>query len=507
MKKTLFIKNAAVLTVSGLILRFAGIIFKVWMASNIGAEGMGLYQIVFSVYVLFATFATSGISTAVTRLIADELALGSKRGINKIMIRAVQFTLLAAAVSLAILFFGADFIANRILGDLRAVISIKILCFSLPFMGLCSVLKGYFFARRRATPNALSQIFEQIIRIFTVIFAVTAVKDKGIGALCAAVFFGDTVAEGMSLLFVYIVYLFDRKCLNNLNGRLRPPYCISKEITRIAFPITAGRYLNSLLRTAENILVPKNLAKYALSGSGALSMFGMIKGMALPILFFPSTLLNAISTLLIPEMSEALARGRKWVVSATVSKVIKITSVLGFIAGAIFLVSGEEIGMLIYKDADVGLLLKWLSPIVPLMYLDSICDGILKGLDRQKFTFHTAILDSSLRIILVLTVLPLFGIKGFIGIMYFSNIFTCFLHVGKLIKISELKISKLKSFVLPPLIGLIVTFSFDTILNLFENLPLLVYIILMIVISLPTYLYILIKCGLIGLEEIKSFAK
>lgn len=504
MKKTLFIKNAAVLTVSGLLLRFAGIVFKVWMASNVGAEGMGLYQIVFSVYVLFAT---SGISTAVTRLVADELALGSQKGIHKILLRAVQFTLIAAAVSLSLLFFGADFIGSRVLGDERALLSIKILAFSLPFMGLCSVLKGYFFARRRATPNALSQIFEQLVRIATVIFAVTAVKGKDIATLCAAVFFGDTVAEGMGLLLIYIVYLFDRKNLKTLKGRVRPPYGISKEITRIALPITAGRYLNSLLRTAENILVPKNLAKYALSGSGALSMFGMIKGMALPILFFPSTLLNAVSTLLIPEMSEAMARGRRGVVGSAVSKVIKITSLSGFIAGAIFFVSGEEIGMLIYKEPQIGFLLKWLSPIVPLMYLDSICDGILKGLDHQKFTFHTALCDSSLRIILVLLVLPFFGINGFIGIMYFSNIFTCFLHVGKLIKITELHINKLKFFVFPLVLGLIVAFSFDTLLRLWGSLPDLVYIILMVLLSVGAYLFILIKCGIIGLEEIKNFTK
>jgi len=80
MKKTLFIKNAAILTVSSLILRFAGIVFKVWLASAVGAEGMGLYQLVLSVYVLASTFATSGICTAVTRLVADELAVGSREG-------------------------------------------------------------------------------------------------------------------------------------------------------------------------------------------------------------------------------------------------------------------------------------------------------------------------------------------------------------------------------------------------------------------------------------------
>ena len=84
MKKTVFIKNAAILTASSLLLRFLGIIFKVWLGGKIGSEGIGLYQLIFSVYMLAATLVTSGISTAVTRLIADELALGSEKGVPEV---------------------------------------------------------------------------------------------------------------------------------------------------------------------------------------------------------------------------------------------------------------------------------------------------------------------------------------------------------------------------------------------------------------------------------------
>ena len=155
MKKTLFIKNALILTASSLILRFVGIIFKVWLAALIGSEGIGLYQLIFSVYVLAATFATSGICTAVTRLIAEELALGSKKGTLKILRRAIEITLLIAAVSVAIVYFGAEFIADRFIGDMRAVPALKILPLSLPFMGITSCLRGYFIARRKVTPNAV----------------------------------------------------------------------------------------------------------------------------------------------------------------------------------------------------------------------------------------------------------------------------------------------------------------------------------------------------------------
>lgn len=104
MKKTLFIKNALILTVSSLILRFVGIIFKVWLAKLIGSEGIGLYQLVFSVYMLASTFAASGICTAVTRLIAEELAVGTKKGAVKIMRRSVELTLIIAAATVITVF-------------------------------------------------------------------------------------------------------------------------------------------------------------------------------------------------------------------------------------------------------------------------------------------------------------------------------------------------------------------------------------------------------------------
>ena len=308
--KTSFLKNAAVLTVTGLILRFLGIIFKVWLAAEIGAEGVGLYQIVFSVYVLAATFATSGICTAVTRLVTEELALGGKTGVKLILKRCIFLTLIIAAVSFSALFFGADFISDTILNQPNAALSIKVASVSLPFMGVCSCLRGYFAARRNATPSALSQIFEQLIRIATVIVALKLFGGFGIAVTLAAVMLGDTIAEALGCLFIYILYKRDIIKVEN-KGRKRPPYRIFKAINHIALPITSGRYLNSLLRTAENIISPTSLAKNQNLSSGALSLFGMIKGMALPILFFPSTLISSVSVLLLPEMSEALALGHE----------------------------------------------------------------------------------------------------------------------------------------------------------------------------------------------------
>ena len=501
MKKTIFIKNALILTASSLILRFVGIIFKVWLAQKIGSEGIGLYQLVFSVYVLATTFAISGTSTAVTRLVAEELALGNKKGTLKILRRAIQISLIIAFASVFILYFGAEFIATEFLGDIRAIPALKILPISLPFIGITSCIRGYFIARRKVSPNALSQIFEQAVRIILILLLINKFSHKGLSASCFAVILGDCLAEILSFLTLYINFLFDKKNLNSLSGRNRPPFPIVKQILHISVPITSGRYLNTALRTAENILVPKNLAKYRFGGENALSQFGMIKGMALPILFFPSTILNSVSTLLIPEISEASARNHHWLVKSASEKILKLTSLIGFIFGALFFVAGKEIGFLLYKDNSVGFLLKALSPIVPLMYLDSICDGILKGLDQQVFTFRTAISDSLIRIVLILIMLKRMGLWGFIIIMYFSNLLTCFLNVGRLIKISKCEFKISNHILLPLTCAITVCLFFNFLLSQLKQFNIFLFVVLICCFSCISYVALLFLFKILKKED------
>lgn len=495
MSKTVFVKNAAVLTVSSIILRFVGIIFKVWLAGRIGSEGVGLYQLVFSLFVLAGAFTQSGLPTAVTRLVAGETALGSRDGVGKIMSLTFRINLILSAVTAVVLFFGAELLGTLIIADSRAALSIRIISVSVFFMGVSSVIRGYFIARRKAAPGAFSQLLEQVIRIAVILFAIRFVKGGNLAAACAAVFLGDTLAEVFSCIYLVLRYRFDIKHLKC--GDTRHERQPLKKIIEISFPLTAGRYLNSLLRTAENMLVPRALYKY--SKKGALSLFGMIKGMALPILFFPSVILNAVSTLLIPEMSEAAEKHRTSLVRSAVEEIIYYAAIVGFIFSAVFAAAGYQIGLLLYKSADVGFLLTALSPIVPLMYVDSLCDGLLKGLNQQNFTFRVSVCDSAIRLIFVYPVLIRFGIGGFIGIMYFSNLLTCFLNVNRLIKISGATLDTKKTVLIPVSTAFTATLVIKAVLSFFA-FPNLVYIILLTVTSVSVYFVILAHFDCINLS-------
>ncbi len=503
MKKVLFIKNALVLTVTALILRLAGIIFKVWLAKAVGSEGIGLYQLTFSVYVLFATFATGGISTAVTRLCADELGRGSPKGAKRILRKGILLSLAVSLVSLLFTFFGADFIAKSILSEPRTAPAIKILGFSLPFMGISSCLRGYFVARRKTLSSGLSQIVEQAARIFIVIFLSSSFASRGLSFACAAVLFGDMVAEALSFGFIYISFLLDSRKLGS-GGEKAAPRGLRKMI-RIALPITSGKYFNSLLRTAENITVPKTLALYG-GAKSSLSQFGMIKGMALPLIFFPSSFLNAVSTLLIPEMSEALSKNQGYKIKYITEKVITITFVSSFLLGGLFFSLSAPLGLLIYQSREVSYLLRALAPLVPIMYIDSVCDGMLKGLDKQGFVFRLSIFDSASRIALIWVFVPSMGMLGFLTVMVISNLLTGVWRVCKLVKTADIPFS-LDRWVLKPFIFSAISCFFSS--SLCGALPLgrLPFVLMTTALSAALYILFAFKGGCITRDDLRDVIK
>lgn len=500
--KVIFIKNALVLTFTGLIIRFIGMLFRIWLAGEIGSEGIGLYSQVFSFYMLASAFASTGINTAVTRLVSEELSLGRGVGARKVLIRSAAVTLVIALSSCGVILLSSELIATHIVGDPRAAEALRTLTLSLPFMGLSSCLKGYFIARKKTTPASTSQIFEQLVRIGLISFIVTRTADKGIGAACRGVIFGDAMAEVCSFFFIFISFLIDNKLHLVCKGGSAPPYSVLSRIRHIALPITAGRYLNSLLRTAENVLVPRQLEKNGLSGSEALSVFGVIKGMALPLIFFPASFLNALSTLLIPEMSEALAAGKTYKVRYTAEKCIHITLIAALPLAAIFFFVGEELGDLVYGDPVAGRAIRLLAPIIPFMYLDSVCDGLLKGLDQQFSVFRNSMLDSICRLILIFFLLPRLGFNGFIGIMYLSNVFTCLMNLGRLRKISEARLKLGKWLILPAVISLLTSTTVSLLLRPF-GLPSLYHTVIFSAAAASVYLLFVLLLGCIRPEDLK----
>ncbi|MBQ5591174.1 MAG: oligosaccharide flippase family protein [Clostridia bacterium] len=454
-KKT-FLINTVILTLTALILRAAGLFFRVYLSNIIGAEGIGLYQLIFSVYMFASTFATSGISTAVTRLCADEIVCANKKTILKTLKSAIKISVIIGAITNILVYFSSPTIAGVLIGDIRANASIKILSFSLIPMGISACFKGYFMAFRKTIQPSVASIFEQTVRITVVMLLLKLANAKTIESACFYVLLADTIAEISSCVYIYFCFINSKKTIKTAEKQTNFLHWGTKSILKIATPIATGRYLTSGLRTAENLIVPKCLSMFTNDTSSGIKIFGLLKGMALPIIFFPSSFLQAVSTLLIPEISESAAIGETKTIRKDVERVVGITIVGAVLVGGCFYLCGDSISLALYKETRVGELLKILSPLIPLMYLESVVDGILKGLNKQNYTLLYNTIDSSLRILLILFLVPRFGMQGFLVMMVFSNLLTCSLNFIKLLKVTVLKFD-IKNWVIKPLISIIIS--------------------------------------------------
>ena len=432
-----YLKNAALLTGSDVVLRLAGMGLRIWLANELGGEGMGLYQLVLAVYSLFVTLATAGVSVAATRLMAEELsgpasARGAARGmLRRLLAAGLVLGLFAAALQLAT----ADLAARLWLGDVRAVGALRVSALGMPWMAVSAVLRGFFIARRHVAPNVFSQLTEQTVRIALVALALTRTEGLAVGVRCMLVLGATAVSEAVSALCMLAFYRRDARSAFAGQKAVRPADP-ARRLWEILWPVEGGRVLASALHTAENMLVPACLAVYLINAGGrtaALEQYGELKGMALPLLTFPFGLLGSLSVLLMPEITQAHILGQTERLNALLDRMLRLTGYFSALAGVLFWVWGRPLAQLLYQSADAGFYLETLAPAMPLMYLESMVDGAMKGVGEQKAAFRYSVWDSILRIGGVVVLLPRFGMKGFLAVILLSSLYTCIANTGRLL--------------------------------------------------------------------------
>ena len=497
MKKNGYLFNAILLTATSLLLRAAGMVFRVVVAGQVGAEGMGLHQLIFTVYQLFVTLATAGVPIAATRLVTEELAENHPGAAAGALRRTVLLGLglgLAGALVQAVF---AGMMSHWWLGDLRAAASLRVLAPSLPFMAMAAALRGYFLARRHAAPNAVSQLFEQALRIWVVLELLKRALPHGIGWACAAICVGNTVSEAASCLLMALCAARDLRRMR-MGTPTACPQNISHRLYEIVWPISAGRLLSSALRTAENVMVPACLTVACASRTKALAQYGALRGMAMPVVFFPFSLLGTLSTLLTPEITEAHLKGHKHTLRRLVGRVIIITNLISILLGSLFTLLARPLGLALYQSEEIGMYLAVLGPLMPLMYLESMVDGILKGLNEQMASFKYSAWDSALRIALIAFLVPQAGMWGFLGVMVFSNLLTSLLNFHRLLRVTQMELQLWRWFAGPALCAAVCCAAARKwVWPLTAQQPAWVLIVVVSVLVSAGYLLLTLVCGIL----------
>ncbi len=426
--------NTALLTGSSLLMRCIGMAFQAWLAGRIGAAGIGLFQLVMSVELLCTTFAISGIRFAVTRLVAEEIGLGRESAVGGAMLRCAAYSLLFGLAAAAVLMTFAEPIGFLWIGDARTVMSLRILACGLPFLSLSSVLSGYFTACGRVWKSTLVHLIEQLSYIGLVAVFLSWTPEGDIERNCAAVTAGITASDMLSFALMLAFFLTDRRAHGS--GRGRGPR-LTARMLGVALPLAVSSYARSALSTLEHMLVPRGLRKSGLSADTSLAGYGVIQGMALPLISFPSCLLMAVAELIVPELTEAQMRGNGADIRRAVSSLIKKSLVFSACAAALLFALADVLSEGVYGSQEAARYIRLLAPLVPVMYTDMVVDGCLKGLGQQVWSMGINILDAALGVAMVWYLLPVGALDAYIGIIYADELINFALSAARLRRVCK----------------------------------------------------------------------
>lgn len=449
-----FLINGAFLTVASLITQVLGMIFRAYMSSRIGAEALGLYQLIITVYAFAVTVSVSGITLLVTRAVTEAVALKNDGCIKYIVSKCMSIALATSIITGILLFLLSGFISEHILRQKSAEQALKILSASLPFIAVSACIRGYFYAVRQAFKTAIEQLIEQITEfaVFAAVIGISAPSE--IGSACSAAALGAVASEAVTALYSFVLYRLDVKRYKQFCGT----YKIKNKFFSIALPVTLSSCLRSGLSIIEHSTIPASLERYGHSKQNALHNYGLVMGMVMPLLSFPAIVIFSFASLIIPEISDVYAKTDKKQIQYITSRAIKTVLIFSIPVACIFFFFGKELAMLVYHNESVGIYLRIFAFTAPLMYLDKIVDGILKGLNEQLHYLAYNIMDSLIRVVLVIILVPRFGVAGIIITMCVSSIFNTGLSLLRLIKVTEIKIKVL--WIIAPLFISIFILSF-----------------------------------------------
>ena len=439
-----FFYNATLLTIVALTIRTVNLAFSAFISRKIGAEALGLYTLIGTIYAFAVTFATSGINLTVTRLVASAVGEGKNGEIQRIMKHSFLYALIFSGFASIVLFSFSPYFATVVLKDARAEAPLKALALSLIPIAMSSVFSGYFIGVKKIVRSSFVQVASQIFRISITVILIIKASERGVAEATLALCVATTLGELSSFLFAFFQYVTAKK---------PHPYEKSESefshVTSVALPLAFSAYIRSALLTLEHVLIPRRLKLFGNSDSEALSSYGTLHGMALPVTLYPMTLLSSFSSLLVPEFAECEAAKNFKRLKRICEEVIGASLRFAAPVAVFIYVFSEEIAYTVYSSYEAGSYIAMLAPVIPIMYLDHVTDAMLKGVGEQVYSMWVNISDSLLSVFLIWFLLPKMGIAGYAWVIIIMEAYNFILSFSRLKYRVKFSAKALLSFILP----------------------------------------------------------
>lgn len=418
--KNPLITGTIILTATGFASRFIGFFYRIFLSRLFGAEGMGIYQLISPVLALSFSLTAAGIQTAISKYVAGETVSKDYRSSALHLFTGFVLSMAASILCTIGIYCFADQIAVSFLLEKRTAPLLRIIALSIPMATVHSCINGYFYGIRKTSVPSICQLSEQLIRVGSVYVIYYFCLKYGMEPTISFAVVGLVIGESASMLVSIIAVR--AHFYHVVPKRYGPLLCVntrlfcetSKKLLALAIPLSLNRVIINFLQSIEAIFIPNRLMSYGYDNATALSVYGVLTGMALPLILFPGAITNSICVLLLPIVSEADAAANTSTIRKAINKSISYGFGLGILFTTLFLISGRFLGNLLYQSSLAGSFILVLSFLCPMMYIASTLNSILNGLGKTGQTFAYSMISLLVRLVFVFFVIPVWGIHGYL---------------------------------------------------------------------------------------------
>ncbi|MDE7354324.1 MAG: polysaccharide biosynthesis protein [Acetatifactor sp.] len=416
------IVGTLILTITGLLSRIIGFFYRIYLSRLFGEEGMGIYQLLSPVLSISFSLTAAGYQTAISKLVAEQSATQKRPSLRPLAVGLSISLPLSLLCNLVVWQF-ADPIAAHLLQEPRTASMLRILSFSIPLAAVHSCVNGYFYGIKKAGIPAVSQLLEQLARVGCVYIVSAPAASAGRAPSISIAVLGLTVGELISMFFS-IAAILPRMpgkaglSAGRLSAALARPFKGNQNLygrlLQMALPLTANRIVLNLLQSVESVSIPACLRLHGYDNVTALSVYGVLTGMAMPLIFFPNALTSSVSVLLLPVISESYVLGDMAAVRKAAVRTVKYCGAMGLCCMAGFVLLGKWAGTALFHSPLAGYFITTLGFICPFLYLDTTLSSILQGLGMAGRIFIMNALCLLIRLGFIFLAVPRFGIAGYL---------------------------------------------------------------------------------------------
>ena len=397
-------KSCAQVTAFSTIEKGLSFLYRIVLSRTIGAEGLGIYQICLTVFAMFLTVSSSGVPVTVSRLMAKSGAVNDLSGKHSAVTAGIVSTLFITVPAALILFFGKN-LFTFLFSDERCLDIFLILLPGLVLTAIYSVLRGSFWGNKQFLPYSIIELMEDAVMVICGVILVYGVSDPLIGARNA------TIAVVISYVFSFAVSMF---WYFKTGGKFKNPAKQLKPLIVSSAPITAMRTAASVLNSAVAVLLPALLVAGGLSNSEAMSLYGVTLGMAVPMLFIPSSTIGSIAVVVAPELSENFYKGRDDLVKYDVEKAVKAAIFVSTLIVPVLFVLGGALSDFLYSSELCGEIVERSSFLVLPMCIAMMTNTVLNSMNCEKRTLLYFRIGGAAMLICIVALTPFIGVYSYV---------------------------------------------------------------------------------------------